>query len=320
VEAWERYSPWGGDSFGIADCFDVASRSGDAAPQPRANGTSHFVSHGGSHATLLLQHYDDAASATSSQELPGQAPDTCGTTTTYVVDGVQVRHDSMPPAAGSDQDMWLGDVWRARIGSETAQLEITNDTGVADDATAEDVAEALVAGLRDGWTQSGMETVAAAGPQTPQLPELPDQDLTRALAGWRAAARTTASGVPNTPCLDLSVSTDAVASSSSGTPRGVTYELGGYDGDRTAAERIAAMVEELRTCDDFSMEVEELADGVVLATYDYGGPDGHGALWLAAHGDRAGVVGVDGAAGPMPAGVDEAVAAVLDEWLGLPWR
>jgi hypothetical protein len=58
----------------------------------------------------------------------------------------------------------------------------------------------------------------------------------------------------------------------------------------------------------------------VLATYDYGGPDGHGALWLAARGDRAGAVGVDGAAGPMPAGVDVAVAGVLDEWLGLPWR
>jgi hypothetical protein len=318
-EDWDRYSPWGGGGFSTASCSDAGRQSAEPAPEPASTGGSRFVSHSGPSAVLVVQQYADADQASSAQDLSGPAPDTCGTTTTYDVDGVQVRHDSIPQEGGTPV-MWLGDIWSVRIGADRAVLQLVNDTGVADDATAELVAEALVAGLRDGWTQSGMKPVPPAGPQTPQLPELSEQDLTRALAGWRAAARTRASGVVDTPCLGLSVSTGTVASSGSGTPRGVTYELGGYADDRSGTERIAAMVEELRTCDDVSMEVEELADGVVLATYDYGGPDGHGALWLAARGDRAGVVGVDGAAGPMPASAHEAVAEVLDGWLSLPWR
>jgi hypothetical protein len=318
-EDWERYSPWGGGGFSTAGCSDVGGPGGESAPEPASTGGSRFVSHSGASAVLVVQEFADAERASSAHDLSSPAPDTCGTTTIYDVDGVHVRHDSIPQEGGTPL-MWLGDIWSVRIGADRAELQLVNDTGVADDATAEDVAEALVAGLRDGWTQSGMETVPPAGPQTPQLPELPEKDLTRALAGWRGAARTSASGVPNTPCLGLSVSTGTVASSRSGTPHGVTYELGGYDGGQSGAERIAAMVEELRTCDDFSMEVTELGDGVVLATYDYGGPDGHGALWLAARGDRAGAVGVDGAAGPIPAGVDVAVAGVLDDWLSLSWR
>lgn len=151
-EEWERYSPWGGGSFGAADCSTpTGARSG---PEAVSSGASRFVSHSGSSAVVVVLHYADAADATAAEELANPAPSTCGTTTTYDVDGVQVRHDSMAPEGDAAGRMWLGDVWSVRIGADRAQLEVVNDTGVADDATAEDVAEALVAGLRDGWTRS----------------------------------------------------------------------------------------------------------------------------------------------------------------------
>ena len=55
-------------------------------------------------------------------------------------------------------------------------------------------------------------------------------------------------------------------------------------------------------------------------TYDYGTPGGRGALWLAAHGDRAGVIGVDGVDRPLPVGVAGDVAEVLHTYLQLPWE
>ena len=319
-ETWERYSPWGGGSFSTASCSYPGGPGGDVAPEPTSRGTSRFVSHSGASAVVVISRYADAGLATSAQGLSAPAPNTCATTTTYDVDGVQVRHESMAPDPESDADMWLGDIWSVRIGSARADLEVVNDTGVADSATAEEVAEALVAGLRDGWTQSGMDSVGPALPQAAQLPSFADDDLDRALVGWHAASSTSASGVPNTPCLGLSVSTGSITSSGSGTPLGVTYELAGYEEEDTGAKRVAAMVAELRTCQDVRMEVEELPNGVFLVTYDYGTPDGRGALWLAADGGRAGVVGVDGADRPMPMGVGADVADVLYTGLRLPWE
>lgn len=163
-ETWERYSPWGGGSFSTASCSSAGGPDGEVAPEPISRGSSRFVSHSGASAVVTFSRYADADAATSAQGLSAPAPNTCASTTTYDVDGVQVRHESMPPVPESDGDMWLGDLWSVRIGAERAQLELVNDTGVADDATAEEVAEALVAGLRDGWTQSGMETVRPAPP------------------------------------------------------------------------------------------------------------------------------------------------------------
>jgi hypothetical protein len=318
-EAWERYSPYGGGQFSIASCSSVSSPDGDRGPEPQSVGTSRFVTPGGATLLVTMEDYADTERAVSSQSLSHPAPDTCGTTTTYVVDGVEVRHDSMPADSESGDDMWLGDIWSARIGSERVEARLINDTGVADDRSAERMAEAVVAGLRDGWTQSGMEAMGRQ-PQTPQLPPFDGGELGRALGGWDAASRAHASTVPNTPCLGESVGTGAVTASSGGTPRGVTWDLAGFEDGAAGAARITAMLDELRACVDPAMSVVELPNGVTLVTYDHGGSDGHGALWLAANGDRAGVIGVDGADRPMPMGADEDVADVLHTWLRLPWQ
>lgn len=79
------------------------------------------------------------------------------------------------------------------------------------------------------------------------------------------------------------------------------------------------MLRQLRRCTDADMQVEQLRNGVHLATYDAGGPDGKGALWFAAEGDRAGFVGVEGAGRPMPTEARQDVADVLLATLRLPW-
>lgn len=319
-EDWERYSPWGGGGFGAASCSSVAGPDAESAPEPASSGTSRFVSRSGASAVLVVQQFSDTERATSAQDLSNPAPDTCGSTTTYVVDGVEVRHDSMAPEGDPTDAMWLGDIWSARIGDSRAQLELVNDTGVADDAVAEDVAEALVAGLRDGWTQSGMSEVETAPAGKGQLPAWPDVDLDGALAGWRSASRGTAAATPNTPCLGETLTSGGVSSSGGGTPRGVTHRIVGFDDESTGGARVDTMLAELRGCVGVDMVVETLPNGVHLATYDTGGDDGRGALWFAASADRAGLVAVDGADRPMPMGAREDVADALYTILRLPWE
>jgi hypothetical protein len=318
-EAWERYSPYGSGAFGMAGCFDATTADTTPAPEPTSYGTSRFVTPSGATAVVLIERYADPEVAASAQALSHPTPDTCGTTTTYDVDGARVRHTSVPPEGESVGDAWLGDIWTVRIGADRAEVQLVNDSGVAGEAVAERIAQAAVAGLRDGWTQSGMEAVGRH-PQTPQLPPFDGGELGRALGGWDAASRAHASTVPNTPCLGESVGTGAVTASSGGTPRGVTWDLAGFEDGAAGAARITAMLDELRACVDPAMSVVELPNGVTLVTYDHGGSDGHGALWLAANGDRAGVIGVDGADRPMPMGADEDVADVLHTWLRLPWQ
>ncbi|RYC13281.1 hypothetical protein [Nocardioides zhouii] len=318
-ETWERYSPWGGGSFSTASCSYLGGPGGDQVPEPTSRGNSRFVSHSGASAVLVFSRYADPGVATSAEGLSTPAPNTCATTTTYDVDGVQVRHDSMPPDPVSDADMWLGDVWTVRIGADRAQLELVNDTGVADDATAEEVAEALVAGLRDGWTQSGMTEVTSQPVSRGQLPDWPDVDLDGALAGWQSASRAEASPDPNVPCLDEVLAGGTGRASAGGTPRGVTWRVAGYDGETTASAGVAAMLDELRSCRTGGMQVETLPNGVHVVTYDVGGEDGRGAIWFASNGDRAGLIAVDGANRPMPMDVREDVADLLYEILRLPW-
>ena len=319
-ETWERYSPWGGGGHGVASCSYAGQPDRDPAARPITQGSSRFVSRSGASATLVVTHYADADVAASGSGLAVTVPDTCGTTTTYDVDGVQVRHDSMPPEGDSGDDMWMGDVWSARIGADRAHLEVINDAGVADEATAEEVAEALVAGLRDGWTQSGMEEVTPQLQGKGQLPDWPDVDLDDALAGWQAVARSAASGWPNTPCLAEMLTADAVSTSAGGTPRGVTHRVVGFDDETVGPAKVETMLSELRACPDAEMDVDTLPNGVHVATYDTGGGDGRGALWFAAEGDRAGLIAVDGADRPMPMGVRGNVADALYSILRLPWE
>ncbi|HSU03808.1 MAG TPA: hypothetical protein VLK03_14755 [Nocardioides sp.] len=311
-EEWERYSPKGGGSYSMPGCLspDVME---ERQPQV-ASGLSRFVGSELALATAAFTEYPDAAAAERAQ---AEAFPTCrGTTMT--VDGTEVWHYSEAPTTPGTS---VTDVWTVRIGPERLVLEVAGRAGVAPDATVERVAEAAVAGLRSGESQERYEgDPYAVDPEPrPQLPPFDGGELGRALDGWRSASRASASGIPNTPCLAEQVDAGSVAGSSGGTPRGVTWSFGGFADDAAGEARIGAMLAELRACTDWAMSVEELPNGVFLATYDYGGPDGRGALWLAHSGDRAGVIGVDGADRPMPTGVAQAVADSLYAQLRQPW-
>ncbi|MFM6851944.1 MAG: hypothetical protein ACKOVB_22865 [Terrabacter sp.] len=154
-EDWQRYSPKGGGGFSVP-CPSTGPEDDVSGPEPQEYGISRFVADQRASATFVLEDYADAATAARAQQLALPLHDGCGQTTDYIdVDGVRVRHDSAPDGASDGSSLWLGDVWSARIGTERGRLEVVTGDEVADDATAKDVAEALVAGIRDGWTQSG---------------------------------------------------------------------------------------------------------------------------------------------------------------------
>lgn len=247
-ETWEQHSPWGGGSFGVPSCSYAGRPDREPAPQPMTLGSSRFVSRSGASATVVVTHYADAEVAASGSGLAVAVPDSCGTTTTYDVDGVQVRHDSMPPEGDSVGDRWMGDVWSARIGADRAHLEVINDTGVADDATAEEVAEALVAGLRDGWTQSGMEEVAPEDPPAPPLPEWTDVDLEGAFAGWRSPTRRAATTSPNLLCLHDRLDGSTAGLAVGGSRWGLSYRVAGYQDPAEARANVDLVLDELRAC------------------------------------------------------------------------
>lgn len=218
-------------------------------------------------------------------------------------------------SALAQSGIWLGDIWSVRIGDERAQLELAAGAGNADSGTAEVVAEALVAGLRDGWTQS----VEDVEPRPRSLPAWPDIDLEGALAGWESPTRAAPSTTPAIPCLDEQLYVDVEVSGSGSSPRGVSYRITGYAEETTGPARVADMVHQFRTCSRGDVQLGTLPNGVHLATYDLGGPEGRGALWFAANGDRAGFVGVSRADRRMPLGVREDVGDALHTILRLPW-
>jgi hypothetical protein len=311
-EEWAQYSPKGGGAYSMPGCLspDVLE---ERLPQV-AGGLSRFLGSELALATAVFTEYPDAATAERVQA--GAFPACRGTTMT--VDGAEVWHYAEAPTTSGTS---VTDVWTVQIGSERLVLEVAGRAGVAPEAAVERMAEAAVAGLRSGESQetySG-DPYAVDPDARPQLPPVDGGALGRALDGWRSASRASASGIANTPCLAEQVDEGSVAGSSGGTPRGVTWSIGGFADDTAGEARIIAMLAELRACTDWAMSVEELPNGVFLATYDYGGPDGRGALWLAHNSDRAGVIAVDGADRPMPTGVAQGVADSLYASLRLPW-
>ncbi len=181
----DRESSFSGGAFGAASCFSLGAPGGSPAPAPVSTGTTQLVTPDDAVARVVVLRYADAERARSAQELALSAPDTCGSTTMYDVDGVAVRHDSMPP---EQPGAWLGDIWSVRIGAERAQVEISTGVGNAGDRAAESVAQAMVAGLRDGWTQSGMESVHAesgSGGTTSVIgPSVTVGQVRASAAGW----------------------------------------------------------------------------------------------------------------------------------------
>lgn len=157
-EPWDRSSTKVSGSFGKAGCVDGYTGGGEG-PGPTGTASSRFIAAARATAVLVVERYASEADAAASQDVSGPEPDTCGATTFFIVDGVRVRHDSAPPegdgGAYGGTDAWLGDVWTVQDGRDRAVLEMVSTVGVAERDTAERVAEALVAGVRDGWTQSG---------------------------------------------------------------------------------------------------------------------------------------------------------------------
>lgn len=319
IDGWQDRPPSsqaGSGGYAAASCSYVASNKGEAAPDPVAIGRSRFVAlPDDSLASLTIEQYDSDGTAASSQELSSPAPGTCGTTSTIEVDGVRVRHDSMPREPGAT--VWLHDIWSVHIGTGRAQLEIASATTGADESTADAVAEALVAGLRDGRTASGDTIVVPPGREL--LPAWGQIDLEGAMAGWRSPTRAAVSTVPEVLCLDERLSSGAIVSAGGGSPRGFSHTFAAYDDPAGGEERVAAMLEQLGGCSyPTDLQLETLPNGVHLATFDTGGSEGKGAIWFAANGDRAGLVGMDGADRPMPASARQDVADALFEILHLP--
>ncbi len=160
-ETWERYSPWGGGSFDGARARTSAGPVGEPPRSRRRRGSSRFVSAAPARRPCLVAWtgYADVASAASARRRPTPAPDTCGTTTTYDVDGV---------AGPARLDAASG---RRRLrhvdGSATSGARGSGPSGPSSRSSATPASRRgdrrgggerlLVAGLRDGWTQSGTE-------------------------------------------------------------------------------------------------------------------------------------------------------------------
>lgn len=316
-EPWEQYSPKGGGSYSVPGCL-APGPSTPAEPPQVGGGLSRFVGDEFAQASAVFAEYADVATAEAAQARMFSA--CSGDVTTLTVDEVAVRHYAQ--AASESTGTSVTDVWTVRIGTERLSLELAGRAGVAPDAVVEQVAEAVVAGLRAGEVQERFsEDPNAVDPDLkPQLPAVMNRDMTAALRGWKAASRTSATTIPNIPCLSAQVDAGNVGSSASGTPYGVSWMIGGFEDETTGPDNVQRMLDELRSCTDVTMSVSAVADDATLVTYDSGGTDGKGALWLLAVGDRAMAMAVTGAADPMPAGVADDVAHVMDDWLRIPWE
>ena len=119
----------------------------------------------------------------------------------------EVRHDSMPPEAGrATPACWLGDIWSVRIGADRARVGAgdRHRRGRRRRTRRGGGRGCCVAGLRDGWTQSG----DGLGPASPPATEGPAPRRGRtstsraALAGWQVSRpRRAATTSPNLLCL-----------------------------------------------------------------------------------------------------------------------
>ena len=272
-----------------------------------------------SSAAVRISGFPDAAGLGRSWDEQVAALSACvdlGSPDEVPVDGTSVLHwqVGMP-----DDGARTTDVWVARDGTRVGQLEVvTSDSAAPADAVRR-VAEALVAGLRDGWTESGTRQVSPRPIRGP-LPEWPDVDLEGAVDDWGSPTKRAATTSPNLLCLrDHLDGPASTTSAAGGTPRGLSYRIAGYDDPDGGTADVELVLDQLRACSSTDVTIETLPNGVHVATYDTGGPEPDNAIWLAANGDRAGMVAVERADRPLPQGVRDDVAEALLEILHKPW-
>ncbi|GAA1943939.1 hypothetical protein [Nocardioides hwasunensis] len=174
-------------------------------------------------------------------------------------------------------------------------------------------------GGRGGWTESGPREVSSVDAKGP-LPEWTGIDLEGALDGWRSPTKRAPTTSPNLLCLhDRLNGVTARISGGGGSPWGLSYGVSAYDDPAGGEANVELVLDQLRACSSPDVRIETLPNGVHVATYDTGGPEPDNAIWIAANGDRAGMVAVERTDRPLPAGVRDDVADALFEILHLPW-
>jgi hypothetical protein len=247
------------------------------------------------------------------------ACDGLGTPDEVSVDGTSVLHWRV--AMSDDGGARTTDVWLAKDGLRTGLVEVVTPEQAAPAGSVRGVAQALVAGVRDGWTESGTQQTTPRPLRATMLPEWPDIDLEGALAGWQSPTKRVATTSPNLLCLhDRLNGVTTSVSGGGGSPWGLSYRIAGYDDPTGGEANVQLVLDRLRACSSSDVTLETLPNGVHVATYDTGGPEPENAIWLAAIGDRAGMIAVERADRPLPAGVRDDVAAALLEILHKPWE
>lgn len=325
IDGWTDDDTYGGGSFSGPECEHSPDTPFDAA----TSGRSLLTAPEGS-ARFLAWGFDDPRGLQRAWEAYDETLAGCPAFTRTPLDldlpdGTLVSHFRVEPTGSGSR---VSDIWVASTGTGLGYLETVTTSGSAPDEVADDVAEALLAGVRDGWAEELQGVDDSQAPALrPQLPSYDERDLTAALDGWQAAGRVDAEQLPTTPCLSFptgdqagSPTGEVAGSSTSASPTGRFVSVVGFrDPGTQAADHVASTLEQLRGCQSTRTTERTLADGVVLVTYDRGGEAGHGAVWLAANEDRAMVVAVDGADRALPADAAPAVAGWLTDVLALPW-
>lgn len=314
VDGWVADEPVG--SFGQPACDTTP----DSAPRETSLGRSAFASSHRSGMTLFLRGYDRPLSAEIAYDEWTDTLTGCRATTGARVgdypDGTAVQH-YRTTLVGSESDPVLTDIWVARSGDRLGVVEAVTDGAPATGDAVEGVADALVAGLRSGWTEIPMEVPEPAPPASTQMPGFDVGTLRIALAGWQPAERMDAFDSPTTPCMEPV--RGGISSSEATDPDSFAVSLTGFTRGGRAATEAADVLDMLRGCADVRTSQRALPTGVTVTTYRHDGDGGHGAVWVAHTGDRVLVVEVDGVATPLPDGTAATVGAWLRDVLDKPW-
>lgn len=287
-------------------------------PSTNDVGWSHFSGGEGAVATAVLLNYQAREVAAEAWERAGLDAEGCGLVTGVesddYPDGTEVRHFV---ATGQQVDGSSGvtDLWFARTGASMGMLR-TFSAGGADEESARRLSDALVAGLRSGWTQDrvGDPALEGEGQESLDLPDVDHARLESALRGWRAAGPQDATSDPPVPCLPLN-ETSANVSTASTSQTGLYSAIEGYRNGGVAADEVRRKLEGLRRCQSVRMVERSLGGGVTLIVWDRGGQAGHGAVWLAADEDVTVLVAADGRGTSVPLTAAREVAELVREVL-----